>query len=105
MVHYMRSSRLHEDVRRLPRSAEPIDRAHSFLSSFQLKDLEVLPTKITPEVGIGLGAGTLADCIITGSLVYYLRKHKSGFNKYVTPTTATPNTNASPTLLLVGMFE
>ncbi|PIL26435.1 hypothetical protein GSI_12193 [Ganoderma sinense ZZ0214-1] len=47
---------------------------------FQLKDLEVLPEKITPEVGVGLGAGTLADCIITGTLVYYLRKHKSGFN-------------------------
>ncbi|KAM5539675.1 hypothetical protein V8D89_006784 [Ganoderma adspersum] len=50
-------------------------------SNFQLKDLEVLPEKITPEVGVGLGAGTLADCIITGTLVYYLRKHKSGFNK------------------------
>ncbi|KAI0669101.1 hypothetical protein C8Q78DRAFT_978516 [Trametes maxima] len=35
------------------------------------------------EVGTGLGAGTLADCIITGSLVYFLRGHKSGFNQYV----------------------
>ncbi|KAI1795263.1 hypothetical protein LXA43DRAFT_1090915 [Ganoderma leucocontextum] len=47
---------------------------------FQLKNLELLPEKITPQVGVGLGAGTLADCIITGSLVYYLRSHKSGFN-------------------------
>ena len=71
------------------------------LSSFQLKDLEVLPTKITPEVGIGLGAGTLADCIITGSLVYYLRKHKSGFNKYAGPTVIP--SDVSLTYFLVGM--
>lgn len=72
------------------------------ISSFQLKDLEVLPTKITPEVGVGLGAGTLADCIITGTLVYYLRKHKSGFNKCVFPAIDTLNT--SLIFLLVGMF-
>ncbi len=61
------------------------------MSSFQLKDLKVLPEKITPEVGIGLGAGTLADCIITGTLVYYLRKHKSGFNKCVAVSAMVPD--------------
>ncbi|KAI0640896.1 hypothetical protein C8Q79DRAFT_1014742 [Trametes meyenii] len=48
---------------------------------FVLKKLALLPVKIPAEVGTGLGAGTLADCIITGSLVYFLRGHKSGFNQ------------------------
>lgn len=63
----------------------------SLIVSFQLKDLEILPKRITPEVGVGLGAGTLADCIITGTLVYYLRKHKSGFNKCVSLEIMTPH--------------
>ena len=48
---------------------------------FQLKNLQLLPQKISALVGTGLGAGTLADCIITGALVYFLRRHKSGFNQ------------------------
>ncbi|KAL7277632.1 hypothetical protein ACG7TL_008559 [Trametes sanguinea] len=51
---------------------------------FVLKKLALLPIKIPAEVGTGLGAGTLADIIITSSLVYFLREHKSGFNQYVT---------------------
>ncbi|OSC97545.1 hypothetical protein PYCCODRAFT_1440062 [Trametes coccinea BRFM310] len=47
---------------------------------FVLKKLALLPIKIPAEVGTGLGAGTLADIIITSSLVYFLREHKSGFN-------------------------
>ncbi|KAI0716550.1 hypothetical protein C8Q76DRAFT_411635 [Earliella scabrosa] len=46
---------------------------------FSLENLALLPVLLTPHVGSALGAGTLADCIITGSLVYYLRKHKTGF--------------------------
>ncbi|CDO69414.1 hypothetical protein BN946_scf184791.g9 [Trametes cinnabarina] len=51
---------------------------------FVLKKLALLPIKIPAEVGTGLGAGTLADIIITSSLVYFLHGHKSGFNnRYV----------------------
>ncbi|KAI0776577.1 hypothetical protein BD413DRAFT_224131 [Trametes elegans] len=48
---------------------------------FILKNLHLLPHKISAEVGTGIGAGTLADCVITACLVYYLREHKSGFNQ------------------------
>ncbi|KAI0351184.1 hypothetical protein OH77DRAFT_1439349 [Trametes cingulata] len=34
-------------------------------------------------VSVGLGSGTMADCVITASLVYLLRRHKSGFNLVV----------------------
>ncbi|KAH9951194.1 hypothetical protein B0H21DRAFT_705847 [Amylocystis lapponica] len=37
------------------------------------------------EVGIGIGSGTIADCIITVSLVFYLRKQRTGFNRVSTP--------------------
>ncbi|KAI0753761.1 hypothetical protein C8Q74DRAFT_1373701 [Fomes fomentarius] len=46
---------------------------------FILKNLETLPFTLSPYVGTGLSAGTLADFIVTGSLVYYLRRHKTGF--------------------------
>ncbi|KAI0739554.1 hypothetical protein C8Q80DRAFT_187908 [Daedaleopsis nitida] len=51
---------------------------------FILKNFELLPKKITAEVGSGLGAGTLADILITVSLVVMLRRHKSGFNPFST---------------------
>jgi len=47
---------------------------------FELRLLALVPGKIGIEVGTGLGAGTLADFIITVSLVWYLRTHRSGFN-------------------------
>ncbi|KAI0669096.1 hypothetical protein C8Q78DRAFT_230474 [Trametes maxima] len=62
---------------------------------FILQKLALLPIKIPAEVGTGLGAGTLADCIITGSLVYFLRGHKSGFNQLLTK---------SPTGRLIMVF-
>ncbi|KAI0739494.1 hypothetical protein C8Q80DRAFT_1274554 [Daedaleopsis nitida] len=47
---------------------------------FQIKDLDILPKKISAQVGTGLGAGTLADILITASLVVLLKRHQSGFN-------------------------
>ncbi|GBE84573.1 hypothetical protein BKA93DRAFT_827718 [Sparassis latifolia] len=47
---------------------------------FQIRELALVPHKIGVEVGVGMGAGTLADFIITVSLVWFLRGHRSGFN-------------------------
>ncbi|KAH9856084.1 hypothetical protein C2E23DRAFT_502252 [Lenzites betulinus] len=41
------------------------------------KTYHVIQHKTVETVVIGLGAGTVADCIITASLVYLLRAHKS----------------------------
>jgi len=43
-------------------------------------DLSRLPKAIAPLVGTGMGAGSLCDCIITVSLVYYLKRSRNGFN-------------------------
>ncbi|KAL6307331.1 hypothetical protein BKA93DRAFT_100845 [Sparassis latifolia] len=47
---------------------------------FQIKLLKELWGKIGVEVGVGMGAGTAADLLITISLVWYLRKHR-GFSR------------------------
>ncbi|KAM5530902.1 hypothetical protein V8D89_015434 [Ganoderma adspersum] len=47
---------------------------------FQIKVLKELSKKISGFVGGALGSGTLADCIITGTLTFYLQTHKSGYN-------------------------
>ncbi|EED83486.1 predicted protein [Postia placenta Mad-698-R] len=47
---------------------------------FQIQVLDKLPDAMAPYVGTGMGSGSIADCIITASLVYYLRDHKTGFN-------------------------
>ncbi|KAI0776575.1 hypothetical protein BD413DRAFT_610196 [Trametes elegans] len=46
---------------------------------FILKNLSTLPFKLSPYVGTALGAGTLADFIVSGCLVYYLRRSRTGF--------------------------
>ncbi|KAL6298259.1 hypothetical protein BKA93DRAFT_85348 [Sparassis latifolia] len=35
---------------------------------------------LAPQIGLALGLSTLIDCSIAGSLVYYLRSHRTGFN-------------------------
>ncbi|PCH43295.1 MFS general substrate transporter [Wolfiporia cocos MD-104 SS10] len=47
---------------------------------FQIQVLDKLPKAMAPYVGTGMGAGSVADCIITGALVHYLRTHRSGFS-------------------------
>ncbi|KAL6307329.1 hypothetical protein BKA93DRAFT_100167 [Sparassis latifolia] len=47
---------------------------------FQLKYIALFPKACGPIVGLSLGAGTAADVLITASLVYLLRGHKTGFN-------------------------
>ncbi|KAI0351185.1 hypothetical protein OH77DRAFT_1429975 [Trametes cingulata] len=47
---------------------------------FHLRTFEQIAKKTIAPVIVGLGAGTLADCVITASLVYLLRVHKSGLN-------------------------
>ena len=51
-----------------------------YLNRFQIKVLKDLSKKISGFVGGALGSGTLADCIITGTLTFYLQTHKSGYN-------------------------
>lgn len=45
-------------------------------------------------VGTGMGAGSLADWIITGSLVVLLRRKRSGFNRYVSTHLHTVSSDA-----------
>lgn len=47
----------------------------------QIKILAELRGRIGVLVGTGMGAGSLADWIITGSLVVLLRRKRSGFNR------------------------
>ncbi|KAL6299838.1 hypothetical protein BKA93DRAFT_571695 [Sparassis latifolia] len=47
---------------------------------FELKYIDLFPKVCGPIVGLSLGAGTAADVLITASLVYLLRGHKTGFN-------------------------
>lgn len=49
---------------------------------FQIKVLARLPDAMSAYVGTGMGAGSLADCIITASLVYFLRTHRTGFSSH-----------------------
>ncbi|EPS97871.1 hypothetical protein FOMPIDRAFT_1042713 [Fomitopsis schrenkii] len=46
----------------------------------EIKVLAELPHRIGPLVGIGMGAGSLADWIITASLVFFLRRHRTGLD-------------------------
>lgn len=56
------------------------DESYPTLDRFQIKVIKDLSKKISGLVGGALGSGTLADCIITGTLTFYLQTNKSGYN-------------------------